>query len=53
MEVGRELGADVEEQRVALERITLRKENTLQLPGRLITLEPNDRFCSYSNIKLC
>jgi hypothetical protein len=33
MKVTRKLGAEIEKQRIALEWLTIRKENALQLPG--------------------
>ena len=51
MKVGREFGAEVEEQRIALERLALREENTLQLSVWFIALERNDRVGSYCDIK--
>ena len=51
MKVSGEFGAQVEEKRVALERLAFRKENTLQLPGGLIAFERNNRFLAYCDIK--
>jgi len=51
VEVRRELGAEIEEQRVALERLTVREDYTLQLLLRLVTVEGRNGFCSDRDIK--
>src|SRR5678815_1171798 len=52
MKVSRELSAEIEEQRIALKRLTLRKQNTLQLLRRLVTLQRHHTFRPHCNIKL-
>jgi hypothetical protein len=51
MKISRELGAEVEEQRVALERLPVREENTLQLSVWVITLERDNLICSDRDIQ--
>ena len=51
MKVSREFGPEIEEERVAFKRLTLREDNALQLPRSLIALQRNDCFCSYCDIK--
>lgn len=51
MKVSREFGAEIEEERVAFKRLTLREEDALQLPLLLVALQRNDCFCSYCDIK--
>jgi len=53
MEVGRELGAEIEEECVALEWLTLGEDNALQLPHGRVALQRSDRFRPYCDIERC
>src|ERR1043165_316118 len=50
VKVGRELGAEIEEERVALQRLALPKDDTMQLAGRLVAFESDYAFGSYGYV---